>query len=160
MREYCRERQSHHSCLVVVLVQMISKPNSHCTPSYANPNRTPPLVALSPLHPLHLTSGPGAAATAISLLIASALSSLGRTSKILLHHKGGSKGRDPLCRGGYTSQKKYQTCPMTTPMISSFGIVPWRNKLKPISTQGRYGAVNTKSPKKLSRVSGFRRDQI
>jgi len=29
-----------------------------------------------------------------------------------------------------------------------------------MSTHGRYGAVKTSSPRKLSRVSGFRRDQM
>lgn len=49
---------------------------------------------------------------------------------------------------------------MTTPMISSLGTVPCITRLKPISTQGKYGAVKTNSPRKLSLVSGFRRDHI
>ena len=56
--------------------------------------------------------------------------------------------------------KKYQTCPMTTPMISSLGTVPCMTRLNPIKTQGRYGAVKTSSPRKLSLVSGLRRDQM
>jgi len=102
----------------------------------------------------------GAAATAISLLITSAVSSAGLPSNIRLHHIGGSNGREPLCNGGYTSQKKYHTCPITTPIISSFGMVPWSAKLKAIKTHGRYGAVKTNRPKKLKRVSGFRLDQM
>lgn len=51
-------------------------------------------------------------------------------------------------------------CPTITPHISSFGTVPCRTKLNAISTHGRYGAVNTSKPKKLRRVSGFRRDQM
>jgi len=51
-------------------------------------------------------------------------------------------------------------CPTITPHISSFGTVPCRTRLNAISTHGRYGAVNTSRPRKLSRVSGFRRDQI
>ncbi|KAH0490261.1 hypothetical protein TgHK011_001738 [Trichoderma gracile] len=50
--------------------------------------------------------------------------------------------------------------PITTPMISSLGTVPCMNKLKAISTHGRYGAVKTSSPRKLSLVSGLRRDQM
>jgi len=109
---------------------------------------------------LHVYLTSGAAATAISLFIASAVSSAGLPSNIRLHHIGGSNGRDPLCSGGYTSQKKYHTCPITTPIISSLGIVPWSAKLKAINTQGRYGAVKTNRPKKLNRVSGFRLDQM
>lgn len=33
-------------------------------------------------------------------------------------------------------------------------------RLNPINTQGRYGAVKTIKPIKLSRVSGLRRDQM
>jgi hypothetical protein len=109
---------------------------------------------------IYRTSGGATPATAISLFIASALSSLGLPSKILLHHIGGSNGREPLWSGGYTSQKKYQTWPITTPIISSFGMVPCRIRLNPINTHGRYGAVKTSNPKKLNRVSGFRLDQM
>jgi len=56
--------------------------------------------------------------------------------------------------------KKYQMCPMTTPIISSLGTFPCIMRLKPISTHGKYGAVKTRTPKKLSCVSGFFRDQI
>lgn len=56
--------------------------------------------------------------------------------------------------------KKYQMWPITTPMISSFGTVPCITRLNPIKTQGRYGAVKTSSPRKLSLVSGFRRDHM
>ena len=121
----------------------------------------------------HLTSG--AAAAAISWLICVVV---GLPSKILLHHKGGSSGRCPPCNEGYTSQKKYQTaqtvsdfklpaspwcyipCPTMTPQISSFGTIPCSNRLKPINTHGKYGAVNTKRPKKLSLVSGFLLDHM
>lgn len=54
----------------------------------------------------------------------------------------------------------YVPCPTITPQISSLGTVPCKTKLNPIRTQGKYGAVNTKRPKKLSLVSGFRLDQI
>ena len=43
-----------------------------------------------------------------------------------------------------------------TPQISSFGTVPCSTRLKAIKTHGRYGAVNTSSPRKESLVSGFR----
>lgn len=33
-------------------------------------------------------------------------------------------------------------------------------RLKVINTQGKYGAVKTSRPRKLNRVSGFRRDQM
>lgn len=108
----------------------------------------------------HIYRTSGAAATAISLLIASAESSLGLPSNNRLHHIGGSKGREPLCSGGYTSEKKYHTWPITTPIISSFGTVPCNTKLNPINTHGRYGAVNTINPRKLNRVSGLRLDHI
>ncbi len=122
---------------------------------YAKRTETKSLHMYNP----HLTSG--AAATAISLLIASTVSSLcGLPSKILLHHIGGSNGLLPLCSGGYTSLKKYHTCPITTPIISSLGTIPWTTKLNPINTHGKYGAVNTSKPRKESRVSGFRRDQM
>jgi hypothetical protein len=45
-------------------------------------------------------------------------------------------------------------------MISSFGIVPCNTRLKPIRTQGKYGAVKEIRPMKLSLVSGFLRDQM
>lgn len=51
-------------------------------------------------------------------------------------------------------------CPTITPQISSFGTLPCNTKLNAINTHGRYGAVNTSSPKKLNRVSGFLRDHI
>lgn len=51
-------------------------------------------------------------------------------------------------------------CPTTMPHISSLGTVPCITTLKPSSTHGRYGALNTSSPKKLSMVSGFLRLQI
>lgn len=102
----------------------------------------------------------GAAATAISLLTSSAVSSLGLPSKSRLHHIGGSRGFWPLCSGGQTSAKKYHTCPITTPMISSLGIMPWTTKLNSISTHGSHGAVNTSRPRKLSWVSGFRLDHM
>ncbi len=38
--------------------------------------------------------------------------------------------------------------------------MPCINRLNAINTHGRYGAVNTSSPRNDSRVSGFRRDQI
>lgn len=47
-------------------------------------------------------------------------------------------------------------CPTITPQISSFGTVPCNTRLNAIRTQGKYGAVNTSSPRKLSLVSGFR----
>ena len=34
------------------------------------------------------------------------------------------------------------------------------NRLNPISTHGRYGALNTNRPRNASRVSGLRRDQM
>lgn len=40
------------------------------------------------------------------------------------------------------------------------GTVPCTIRLKAINTQGRYGAVKTKRPRKLSLVSGFLRPQI
>ena len=46
-------------------------------------------------------------------------------------------------------------CPTMTPQISSLGTVPCNTKLNAIKTHGRYGAVNTSNPKKLSLVSGF-----
>lgn len=49
---------------------------------------------------------------------------------------------------------------MTTPIISSLGTVPCITRLNPISTQGKYGAVKTSNPRKLSLVSGFRRDHM
>ena len=51
-------------------------------------------------------------------------------------------------------------CPTTIPHISSFGTVPCITTLKPRSTQGRYGALNTNNPRKLSMVSGFFRLQM
>ena len=45
-------------------------------------------------------------------------------------------------------------------MISSLGMLPCSVRLKAISTQGRYGALNTNNPRKLNLVSGLRRDQI
>ena len=48
-------------------------------------------------------------------------------------------------------------CPTTIPQISSFGTVLCITRLNAISTSGRYGAVNTNRPKKLSLVSGLRR---
>jgi hypothetical protein len=39
-------------------------------------------------------------------------------------------------------------------------MLPCINKLNPIRTHGRYGAVKTSRPRKLRRVSGFRRDQM
>ena len=51
-------------------------------------------------------------------------------------------------------------CPTITPQISSFGTVPCNTKLNAISTHGRYGAVNTSSPRNDRRVSGFRRDHM
>lgn len=47
-----------------------------------------------------------------------------------------------------------------TPQISSLGTLPCRTRLKAIRTQGKYGAVNTKRPKKLNLVSGFLLDQM
>ena len=47
-----------------------------------------------------------------------------------------------------------------TPHISSLGIVLCITRLNAIKTHGRYGAVNTSNPKKLSLVSGFLRDQM
>ena len=119
----------------------------------------------------------GAAAAAISLLIGCAPVSVGSLSKRLRQNCGGSRGRRPLWREGYTSEKKYQTvfaisqdartncrgchsdspCPTMTPHISSFGTVPCSTRLKAINTHGRYGAVKTSSPKNESLVSGFRR---
>jgi hypothetical protein len=133
--------------------------------SLRRPNSDQMQFSQMPINSLFLaayrTSGAGAAATAISFRITSVVSSRGGLpSKMRRHHIGGSNGRDPLCNGGYTSEKKYQTCPITTPIISSLGIVPCTIKLKPISTHGRYGAVKTSSPKKLSLVSGLRLDQM
>jgi hypothetical protein len=39
-------------------------------------------------------------------------------------------------------------------------MVPCNTRLKPIRTQGKYGAVKTSKPRKLSLVSGFLRDQM
>lgn len=83
-----------------------------------------------------------------------------RPSNNLLHQRGGSSGRLPPCKDGYTSEKKYQICPTITPQISSLGTVPWTSRLNVIKTQGRYGAEKTINPKKLKRVSGFLRLQI
>lgn len=106
-------------------------------------------------------SGPLAPAAAISSLLRASLDvRTAGPSKSRLHQNGGSRGRDPSCSGGYTSVKKYQIWPITTPMISSLGMEPCMKRLKAIKTHGRYGAVNTNSPKKLKRVSGFRRDQM
>ncbi len=104
------------------------------------------------------SSGPPA--TANSLLRVSAVFPLCRPSNSRRHHMGGSSGREPLCIGGYTSVKKYQMWPMTTPMISSLGTDPCITRLNPINTQGKYGAVKTSNPRKLNRVSGFRRDHM
>jgi hypothetical protein len=41
------------------------------------------------------------------------------------------------------------------PHISSFGTVPCMMSEKHNSTHGRYGALNTSNPRKLSNVSGF-----
>jgi hypothetical protein len=46
------------------------------------------------------------------------------------------------------------------PHISSFGTVPCIIKEKERSTHGRYGALKTSNPRKLSNVSGFFRLQI
>jgi hypothetical protein len=45
-------------------------------------------------------------------------------------------------------------------MISSLGIDPCMKRLKAMRTHGKYGAVNTRSPRKLNLVSGLRRDQM
>jgi len=47
-----------------------------------------------------------------------------------------------------------------TPQISSLGTIPCTKKLTPIRTQGNHGALKTRRPRKLSRVSGFRRLHI
>ena len=54
----------------------------------------------------------------------------------------------------------YVPCPTMTPQISSFGTVPCKTKLNPIRTHGKYGALKTNSPKKLSLTDGFLRDQM
>jgi hypothetical protein len=46
-------------------------------------------------------------------------------------------------------------CPTTMPHISSFGSVPCMTNEKASNTHGRYGALNTNSPRKPSNVSGF-----
>jgi hypothetical protein len=51
-------------------------------------------------------------------------------------------------------------CPTMTPQISSLGTVLCNTKLNAIKTQGRYGAVNTSKPRKLSLVSLLRLDQM
>ena len=56
--------------------------------------------------------------------------------------------------------KKDIPCPTITPQISSLGTLPCSIKLKPMRTHGKYGAVKTKRPKKLSLVSGFLLDQM
>jgi hypothetical protein len=122
------------------------------TPSYAKELLQHPNVQT-----LHLTSGAAAAATSLFKSSAvSTTSSSGLPSNKRLHHQGGSSGLCPLCNGGQTSAKKYHTCPMTTPSISSFGTTPCNIRLKPIKTHGRYGAVKTNNPKKLNLVSGLR----
>jgi hypothetical protein len=45
-------------------------------------------------------------------------------------------------------------------MISSLGKDSCIIILNAISTHGKYGAVNTNNPRKLNRVSGFRRLQM
>ena len=59
-----------------------------------------------------------------------------------------------------TLYNKDVPCPTITPQISSLGTLPCSIKLKPMRTHGKYGAVKTKRPKKLSLVSGFLLDQI
>lgn len=106
-------------------------------------------------------------------------------SNRFLQNCGGSRGRWPWWREGYTSLKKYHTrkpnskqntfyrtmyleaqgtgnvlCPTITPQISSLGTVPCSTRLNAINTHGRYGAVNTSNPRNDSRVSGFRRDHM
>jgi hypothetical protein len=161
--------------------------NNKIAPNAANEETQLIASCTSPASFNHRTSGgaTSAAAAAISLFIPFAdSSSRGRPSvdhgsanrvfsmtymsrmcshylpNSRLHHMGGSNGLDPPCSGGYTSLKKYQTCPITTPMISSFGTVPCITKLTPISTHGRYGARKTSRPRKLMRVSGLRRDHM
>jgi len=46
-------------------------------------------------------------------------------------------------------------CPTTMPHISSFGSVPCITNEKASNTHGRYGALKTNRPRKLSDVSGF-----
>lgn len=64
----------------------------------------------------------------------------------------------PKCspNGGIGGIRDNILCPTITPQISSFGTVPCNTKLNAISTHGKYGAVKTSRPKKLSLVSGLR----
>jgi hypothetical protein len=116
-------------------------------------------IAMPGEHNYRISVGPAAAATTSPSISRAPLSS-GLPSQSLTHQDGGSIGRCPSCSPGQTSAKKYQTCPTTTPSISSFGIDPCMHKLKAIRTHGSHGAVKTNIPRKLSRVSGLRRDQM
>lgn len=58
-----------------------------------------------------------------------------------------------------TKPRQNAPCPTTTPAISSLGTKPCNTSENAISTHGRYGAVKTSRPRKLSRVSGLRRLQ-
>lgn len=77
-----------------------------------------------------------------------------RRSTKLLQHPPSQSTKSPT--GGLKEGGDHIPWPTTTPQISSFGTVPCNTKLNAISTHGKYGAVNTSSPKKLSLVSGFR----
>ena len=137
----------------------------NATHAMLNAETTPPtmlLVSFFPEaanHSYRISVGrAAAAATSPSISLAPLSSRL--PSQIRTHQAGGSIGRCPSCSPGQTSAKKYQTCPTTTPNISSLGIDPCMHKLNAIKTHGSHGAVKTNMPRKLSRVSGFRRDQI
>jgi len=116
-------------------------------------------IAIPGEHNYRISVGPAAAAATSPSISLAPLSS-GLPSQSLTHQDGGSIGRCPSCSPGQTSAKKYQTCPTTTPSISSFGIDPCMHKLKAIRTHGSHGAVKTNIPRKLSRVSGLRRDTV
>lgn len=51
-------------------------------------------------------------------------------------------------------------CPTATPSKSSFGNVLCKSTLKPSKTDGKYGALKTNNPRKLSRTPGFLLAQI
>lgn len=57
-------------------------------------------------------------------------------------------------------EHRYLPCPTTIPHISSLGTLPCKTSEKSASTHGSHGALNTISPRKLNRVSGFFRLQM
>jgi hypothetical protein len=117
------------------------------------------LISMAAYHSYRISLGLAPAAVTSPSISCAPLSSR-LPSHIRTHQAGGSIGRCPSCSPGQTSAKKYQTCPTTTPSISSLGIDPCMHKLNTIKTHGSHGAVKTNIPKKLNRVSGLRRDQM